>query len=104
MTQRPSKVPIHNRDKVNALLREHEKHNIIEQNGSSPDAKPTYGNTYLNPLIILPKSDSFKCVLDARRLNSNTDQSDESWPVEPLAPQLARANKKYKCSVGLMYA
>ena len=25
-------------------------------------------------------------------------------PIEPLAPQLARANKKYKCAIDLMYA
>ena len=31
-------------------------------------------------------------------------QSDESWPIEPLAPQLARANKKYKSAISLMYA
>ena len=37
-------------------------------------------------------------------LNSNTEQSDESWPIEPLAPQLARANKKYKSAIDLMYA
>ena len=24
--------------------------------------------------------------------------------LEPLAPQLARANKKYKCAIDLMYA
>ena len=35
---------------------------------------------------------------------SNTEQSDESWPIEPLAPQLARANKKYKSANDLMYA
>ena len=35
-----------------------------------------------------------KCVLDARHPTSNTDQFDESWPIEPLAPQLARANEK----------
>ena len=28
----------------------------------------------------------------------------ESWPIEPLAPQLARANKKYKSTIDLMYA
>ena len=43
-------------------------------------------------------------MLDARHLKSNTEQSDESWPIEPLAPQLARANKKYKCALDLMYA
>ena len=66
--------------------------------------QPVYGTTYLNPLIITPKGDTIKCVLDARHLNSNTEQSDESWPIEPLAPQLARANKKYKSAIDLMYA
>ena len=104
MTQRPSKVPIHYRDKLNALLKELEKYNIIKQIGSSPQDKPVYGTTYLNHLIIIPKGDTIKCVLDARHLNSNTEQSDESWPIEPLAPQLARANKKYKSAIDLMYA
>ena len=104
MTQRPSKVPIHYRDKLNVLLKELEKYNIIKQIGSSPQDKPVYGTTYLNPLIIIPKGDTTKCVLEARHLNSNTEQSDESWPIEPLAPQLARANKKYKSAIDLMYA
>ena len=104
ITQRPSKVPIHYRDKLNTLLKELEKHNIIKQIGSSPQDKPVFGTTYLNSYIIIPKGDSIKCVLDARHLNSNTEQSDESWPIEPLAPQLARANKKYKCAIDLMYA
>ena len=43
------------------------------------------------PLNIISKGDSIKCYLDARHLNSSTDQSDESWPIGPLAPQLARA-------------
>ena len=104
MTQRPSKVPIHYRDKLNVLLKELQKYNIIKQIGSSPQDKPVYGTTSLNPLIIIPKGDTIKCVLDARHLNSNTEQSDESWPIEPLAPQLARANKKYKSAIDLMYA
>ena len=53
---------------------------------------------------MMPKGDFLKCVLDARHPNSNTEQSDESWPIEPLAPQLAPANKKYKCAIDLMYA
>ena len=104
MTERPSKVPIHDRDKLNTLLKELEKYNIIKQNGSSPQDKPVYGTTYLNPLIIIPKGDTIKCVLDARHLNSNTEQSDECWPIEPLAPQLARSNKKYKSANDPMYA
>ena len=87
MTQRPSKVSIHYKDKLNVLLKELEKKNIIKQIGSFPQDKPVYGTTYLNPLIIILKGDTIKCVLDARHLNSNTEQSDESWPIEPLAPQ-----------------
>ena len=94
MTQRPSKVPIHYRDKLNVLLKEVEKYNIIKQIGSSPQ-------DHLNHLF---KPSYIKCVLDARHLKSNTEQSDESWPIELLAPQLARANKKYKSAIDLMYA
>ena len=43
-------------------------------------------------------------MLDARHINSNTEQSNESWPIEPLALQLAHANKKHKCAIDLMYA
>ena len=102
ITQRPSKVPIHYRDKLNTLLKDLEKQHY-KTIGSSQD-KPDYGTTYLNPLIVIPKGDSIKCVLDARHLHCNTEQSDESWPIEPLAPQLARANKKYKSAIDLMYA
>ena len=98
MTQRPSKVPIHYRDKLNALLKELEKYNIIKQIGSSPQDKPVYGTTYLYPLLIIPKGDTIKCVLDAPHLNSNTEQSDESWPFDPLVPQLAREIKVQICN------
>ena len=45
------------------------------------------------------KGDANKVVLDARHLNSNTDLSLESWPIEPLATQLARANKNINLQV-----
>ena len=84
-TQRPSKVPIHYRDRLNKLLVELEKYNIIKQIGSTPDEKHTFGNTFLNTLIIITKGDAIEVVLDARHLNSNTNQEFESWPIEPLA-------------------
>ena len=86
ITERPSKVPIHYREKLNTLLKEQEKHNIIKQIGSSPQDKPVYGTTNLNHLIIIPEGDSIKGVSDARHLNSNTEQSEEFWPIEHLAP------------------
>ena len=85
-TQRPSKVPIHYRDRLNKLLVELEKYNLIKQSGSTPDEKHTIGRTFLHPLIIIPKGDAIKNVLEARHLNSNTDQELESWPIEPSAP------------------
>ena len=40
ITQRPSKVPIHYRDKLNTLPKDLEKHNIMKQSDSSPQDKP----------------------------------------------------------------
>ena len=101
-TQRPSKVPIHYRDRLNKFLEL--EYNILKQIGSSSVEKHTIGTTIFNPLIIIPKGHSKKVVLDARHLNSNTNKELESWPIEPLAPQLARANKKYKSTIDSMYA
>ena len=66
ITQRPSKVPIHYRDKLNTLPKELENYNIIKQMRRTLDI-----------LTQIQK-----------------ELSDESWSIEPLAPQLARANKK----------
>ena len=55
--------------KLKAFLKELEKYKIIKQIGSSPPDEPDYGTTYLNPLITIPKEDSFNCLLDAGHLN-----------------------------------
>ena len=62
ITQRPSKVPSHYRDKVNTLRKELEKHNIIKQIGSSPQDKPVYGTTYLNQPFKIPEGDYQMCI------------------------------------------
>ena len=92
MTQYLSKVPISYRDKLNALLNELEKYNILKQIGY-PQDKHIHGTTNSNSLIIIPTGIAIKCVLDAKYLSSNAEQSNESWPMETLAPQLARATK-----------
>ena len=45
ITQRPSKV-LHYRDKLNTVLKDLEKHNIIKQLGSSLQDQPVYGNIF----------------------------------------------------------
>ena len=103
-TQRPTKVLIRYREKLKKLLDEVERHKIFRPIDSTPSDKSFYDTTFLNPPIIVPKVHTIKIVLDLRHLNSNTDQSFESWSIEPLAPRLARANKKFKSAIDLMYA
>ena len=47
-------------------------------------------NWFVNPVIILPKKDYIKLVIDARYLNSITDTSKSSWPLEPLNVLMTR--------------
>ena len=47
---------------------------------------------FVNTIIILPKKDYVKPVIDARYLNSITDTSNSSWPLEPLQVLIARVN------------
>ena len=44
----------------------------------------TTGNTFINPVIILKKRESLKIVLDARQLNTMIDETNYSWPIEPI--------------------
>ena len=101
--QRTTNTPVHYRDKLKTPLDDLQEHGILKQSGSMPHEKPNYGTNFLNSLIIAKKNDSIENLLVARHFNSNTDQSSESWPLEVLAIKLARANKKYKSAIDLLY-
>ena len=58
---------------------------------------------FVNPVLRLPKKDYVKLVLDARYLNSITDTSNCSWPLEPL-PLMTRINGSYFTSSDLSCA
>ena len=58
----------------------------------------------ISVLSLLYPKETIKCLLDARHLNSNTEHSDESWPIEPFAPQIARGNENNKCAIDFMNA
>ena len=45
---------------------------------------------FVNPVIILPKKDYVKLVMDARYLNSMLDTSNSSWPLETLNVLMTR--------------
>ena len=60
--QRPSKVPLHYRDRLENLLNELQQAGIIREVGS--DLK--MGSLFTNPIIILHKRDTVKLVIDAQ--------------------------------------
>ena len=89
--QRPSKVPLHYRDRLEILLNELQRARIIREIGSDVER----GSFFTNPIIILPKGDIVKLVIDARYLNSITDLSNYSWPLEPIQMLLTKLDGAY---------
>ena len=89
--QRPSKVPLHLRDKLEALMDELIPARIILELNEHDDLN----SWFVNRNIILPKNDYVKLVIDARYLNSITDTSISSWPLEPLQVLMTRVNGAY---------
>ena len=53
------------------------------------------GSLFVNPIILLPEADYVKLVIDARCLNSITDLTNYSWPLEPVQMIMTRINGKY---------
>ena len=70
--QKLSKVPIHLRERIQKLLDELKKYDIIAPVNKEQSST---GNTFTNPVIILRKGESLKIVLEARYLNSMIDES-----------------------------
>ena len=52
------------------------------------------GSIFVNPIILMPKNDYVKLVIDARYLNSVTDLTNYSWPLEPVQTIMARVMGK----------
>ena len=52
------------------------------------------GCLFVNPIILMPKNDYVKLVIDARYLNSVTDITNYSWPFEPVQMIMIRVNCK----------
>ena len=53
------------------------------------------GSLFTNPIIVLPKGDTVKVVIDARYLNSITDLLNYSWHLEPVQMLLTRLDGVY---------
>ena len=88
--QRPSRVPLHH-PSGKILQDQLCKAEIIREMGDDTEM----GSSFINPVFILPKGNIVKLVIDARSLNSITDLSKYSWPLEPIGSLLARFNGNY---------
>ena len=52
------------------------------------------GSLFVNPILIMPKNDYVKLVIDARYPNSVTDLANYFWPIEPVQMIMTKANGK----------
>ena len=89
--QRPSKCPLHLKDKQEELFGQLEDSGIIREMGDDDEL----GSLFVNPIILLPKAEYVKLVSDARYLNSITDLTNNSWPIEPVQMIITRINCNY---------
>ena len=88
--QRPSKVPLHLKEKLEKLLTQLKDADIIREMGDDDEMR----SLFVNPIILMPKNDYVKLVIDARNLNSVADLTNFFWPLEPVQMIMTRVNGK----------
>ena len=88
--QRPSNVPLHLKEKLEKLLTQLKDADIIREMGDDDET----GSLFVNPIILMPKNDYVKLVIDARYLNSKIDLTNHSWPLEPVQMIMTRVTGK----------
>ena len=89
--QRASTVPLYLKDKLEKLIKQLKEADIIRKMGNDDEM----GCLFVNPIILMPKNDYVKLVIDARYLNSVTDLTNYSWPLEPVQMIITRVNGKF---------
>ena len=72
--QRASKLPLHPKDKLEKLLTQFKDADIIREMGDDDQM----GSLFVNPIILMPRNDYVKLVIDARYLKSVTDLTSYS--------------------------
>ena len=72
--QRPRKFPLYPKDKLEKLLGQLQDSGIIQEMGDDDEL----GSLFVNPIILLPKEDYVKLVIDTRYLSSITDLTNYS--------------------------
>ena len=52
------------------------------------------GSLFVNPIILMPKNDYVKLVIDARYLKSVTELTNYPWPLKRIQMIMTRVNGK----------
>ena len=89
--QRASKVPLHMKDKFEKQLTQLKDADIIREMGDDDEM----GSLFVNPIILMPKKDYVKLVIDARYMNSVIDLTNFSGPLEPVQMIITGVNGKF---------
>ena len=86
--QRPNKVPSDLNEKLEKLLTQLKDADINRDMGDDDEI----GLLFVNLIILMPNNDYVKLVIDARYLNSVTDLTIYSRPLEPVQMTMTRIN------------
>ena len=89
--QRPSKCPVHLEDKSEKVFGQLQDSGIIREMGDDVEL----GSLFVNPIILHPKAEYVKLVIDAKCLNSLNDLTNRSWPPEPTQMVMTPINVNY---------
>ena len=86
--KRASKVALHLKDKLEKLLTQHRDANITRE----MEDNDKMGSLFVNPIIMMLMNDYDELVTDNSHLNSVTDLTNYSWPLEPVQMNMTRVN------------
>ena len=78
------------KEKLEKQLTQIKDADIIREMGDDDEMR----SSFVNPIILMPKNDYVKLVIDARYLNSVVDLKNYSWPLEPVQMITTRVNGK----------
>ena len=98
--QRPIKCTPHLEDILEKLFGQLQDSGIIHEMGDDDELR----SLFINPIILLPKADYVELVINVRYLNSITDLTNYSWPLEPVQMITTRINSKYLTAKDLLCA
>ena len=84
-------MPPHLKDKLNKLLTQLLDADIVREMGDDDEM----GSLFVNPIILMPKNDYVKLVIDARYLISVTNLTNYSGPIDSVQMLMTRVNGKF---------